>query len=203
MKKNIYILLLVLVILITGASVITFAGVEEHSSLSFQLSIKDAVQMALKHSEDIEIAEKQILSTEYEYKRIRGSAFPQLTASATWTRYLKAPVMKMDLTDMMTALNTQVGAAMLAGLTPVYQAMGIAVPDASALSSATSSGASSTSTIIETKLKKDNEVKLGAQLTQVLWSFGKVSNAIELAKKAISVEETSLKASKRETSYPN
>lgn len=50
-------------------------------------------------------------------------------------------------------------------------------------------------------VKQDWEIQTGATLTQVVWSFGKISTAIDIAGKALDVEESSSKARSNELTY--
>ncbi len=47
-------------------------------------------------------------------------------------------------------------------------------------------------------VKQDWEIQTGATLTQVVWAFGKVSTAIDIARKALDIEESSSKARSNE-----
>lgn len=55
--------------------------------------------------------------------------------------------------------------------------------------------------VITTELKKDYEMTAGVTATQVLWAFGKVTTAIELAKKAFSMSHLDVDVQKDEVLY--
>lgn len=121
------------------------------------LSRDQAIRMAIDASEEIRIRRATIEKTEYRSMEVRASTLPQLSAEATWNRYIDSPRITLD---------------MIPGSQPQ-----------------------------EFPLKKNWEFNTGLRLTQVIWAFGKIRNAIQAADKAVAIEKLSYAAARREVAY--
>jgi len=119
------------------------------------LTLPQAVERAVEHSEDVKIrAEKKDRLT-HTYKKVRAQAFPQVYGSFNWSRYVDKPVQIADF-----------------GLGPQ-----------------------------KLEMVRDYELKTSATATQVLWAFGKVKTAIDIAREAIDIEGMLHKATKNESVF--
>jgi len=117
--------------------------------------LKDAERLAVENSEEIDISKQELDKTFNTYKEVRSSIMPQVSANYTWNRYLKAPV-----------LNVNLGA----GLT-------------------------------EIPLRQDWEMNFGVTVSQVVFAFGKIINAIELAKENLSLRQETVEMARNEIRF--
>ncbi len=152
MKMNTSPLLRVLLIL----ALFTSLGLEEAIAQPAEkgagstpsLTVDDAVAKALKASEDVAIAESELRRAEAQIREARGRILPQISASATSTRYLETPVIQFG--------DSQI------------------------------------------PIKEDWELGMGVQVTQAVWAFGRITQAIDIAKLTRSLREDSIENARLE-----
>lgn len=119
------------------------------------LSLSEAAARAVQNNENVLLQKNALERLQGTYVKVRSGALPQLTGEVLWDRYLKAPVLSVDM-----------------GGGPQ-----------------------------EFPVKQDWEAQASATLTQVLWAFGKVSTAIDIAKRAIEAQTFATNAAVRETAF--
>ncbi|MGM0442324.1 MAG: TolC family protein [Elusimicrobiota bacterium] len=149
MKKVVKFLLIIFFV-ITGT-----AGAESNPR-QIQLTVDEAVGLAIDNSEEILKTRLNEKRQKRKYKETKASIFPQVKGSFNWSRYIESPVLDMDLGPMGSR---------------------------------------------EISLNEDWEMRFGLTASQVIFAFGKITNAIELAEKSMEMQKFTRKLSKNEISY--
>lgn len=139
--------------MLAGAFVITALWATSFQALAQEkkLSLKEAVALGLKRSEDVQQAVVEIERAEAQIREAWASVFPQISANVQSIRHTKSAVIQFD---------------------------GNAVP-----------------------VKQDWELLSSLQFNQVLYSFGRVSHALELARTSRELRATAKKAVQREIRF--
>lgn len=143
--------LVICIILLCMLTIIVYAG----NIKSEALTIKDAVTLAVKNSEEIKIGQQKLDKMNNTYKEVRASVFPQIGCEIGLDRYIETPVLKVNFDEE----------------------------------------------DIEMPLKQEWDSRASITISQVLWSFGKVFNAINIAKRVIGLERLSIEATENELGY--
>lgn len=84
------------------------AAAQEEETGPLRLTIEKAVELALAHNEAVQIADEGIEEARGVYTEYAADAFPQISAVASYTRYLDSPYTEMDWTSF-DPLMTQMG----------------------------------------------------------------------------------------------
>jgi outer membrane protein TolC len=108
-------ILLVLVLLGSGS-------VSAATSKTIKLSLKQAIEMALKHSDDLKISQENVEKMEYTIIETRALALPQISGDVTWTKYMKVPTMPSPIIG---TTGAQAGLVLGTEDVPVKQDYGI------------------------------------------------------------------------------
>ncbi|MFH1379592.1 MAG: TolC family protein [bacterium] len=116
------------------------------------LSISEAVELSIAHSEDIQISQENIKKMDNTYTQVRASILPNITGKVDWDHYIKSPVLSIDLGEGN----------------------------------------------MDIPLKQDWDVRAGATVSQLVWAFGKVNTAINIAREAIGIEKLAYQVTKNE-----
>jgi outer membrane protein len=87
MKRRGYILILVLFLCVVGATVVPHGYTQE----VLQVSIEEAIDLALRKSEDLQIAKNDIDKMRYVYKEARSAIYPHIEGEITWAHYPEYP----------------------------------------------------------------------------------------------------------------
>ncbi|MDO5443813.1 MAG: TolC family protein, partial [Bacteroidia bacterium] len=75
---------------------VAFAQDSDQEEPPTVLTLEQAVQIALSENMSVKVADKEIERTEYARKGAYASLFPQIDASASYSRTIKKQVMYMD-----------------------------------------------------------------------------------------------------------
>jgi outer membrane protein len=88
MKRRTYIGILVALLCFVGATVVPRNGYNQEV---LQVSIEEAIDLALRKSEDLQIAENDIEKMRYAYKEARSTIYPHIEGEITWAHYPEYP----------------------------------------------------------------------------------------------------------------
>ena len=127
-----------------------------------ELSLDEAIQMAIIASEDIQKKSHEAEQRQLQYDEVIASLYPQLNGQLKWSHYPVVPERKMEFP------------ALAPGMAPIS---------------------------IATPIKKDYELQASMTVAQIIWAFGKISGALELAEKALNMSQTEKEIIKNEISY--
>jgi outer membrane protein TolC len=137
-----------------------------------ELSLQDAIQMALSNNKELQQAQEEVHKYRNDYNNVKGNLFPQLTFNSGYqyshTRLPDSSIPPMfSLADIVEddSLSTDTDAT-IAGF--FDQAIGSFIPE---------------------KTQKENSVSLGLELTQVVFMGGKLINGISIAGKLYTLQE--------------
>jgi outer membrane protein TolC len=143
MKRGAHIIVLLSLLCFVGTTVAPKDGCSQEV---LQVSIEEAVALALRKSEDFQIAANELDKMQYRYKEARSAIYPHIEGQITWAH------------------------------NPEY-------PDVAAATT------------------KDYSLDTGVTVNQVLWAFGRVSSAIRLADKYITISRFNKDITKQEIVY--
>ncbi len=112
-------------IVLAVAALLAFGTLRAQEADTLKLTLDKALEIALSENPTIKVAGQEITKKQYAKKGVVAQLFPQLAASAGYTRTLKKQVMYMGgggggLTDMLSAP--------IGGLVDVYNRMGWELP---------------------------------------------------------------------------
>lgn len=142
-------------------------------SYAIDLSLKDAINLAIKNSEEIQIKQNETSKLEHQYYEAKGATYPQINSDIKWSHYFNSPKIETKFPMFIPQFDSQ-GRLIGGNMSEI---------DASR------------------KVKQDYELSAGISVTQVVWAFGKISHAIELAKNALEASLYAQKSSKKEVIF--
>jgi outer membrane protein len=88
MKRRIYVIVLVALFCFVGT---TAAPRNGYSQEVLQVSMEEAIDLALRKSEDFQIAANEIDKMRYAYKEARSAIYPHIEGEITWAHYPEYP----------------------------------------------------------------------------------------------------------------
>lgn len=147
--------LLVCVVFGLALRPVTAASEDPSPPPPLELSLAQAVDRAVRRSEEVRIHEESLRKAESRYKKVRAEAMPQVNGRFAWDRYIEPPVLIADF------------------------------------------GAGSQ----RLPVKQDHEMQAGISLSQAIYSFGKVTTALDLVRKSMSIERLSRAATANELAH--
>lgn len=86
----------VVALVLTTLQFISIADASE----SLRVSMKKAIDMAIKSSEQVRIKKNESEKMNYRYEEARSGIYPHINGEATWNNYKKIPVTKISLPGM-------------------------------------------------------------------------------------------------------
>ena len=90
MKRRIYVIVLVALLCFVGT---TAAPRNGRSQGVLQVSLEEAIDLALRKSEDFQIAANNIDKMQYAYKEARSAIYPHIEGEISWAHYPEYPPM--------------------------------------------------------------------------------------------------------------
>jgi outer membrane protein len=88
MKRKKYIVMLVTLLCCVGTTVVPPNGCSQEV---LHVSLEEAIDLALRKSEDLQIAENDIDKMRYAYKEVRSAIYPHIEGEITWAHYPEYP----------------------------------------------------------------------------------------------------------------
>jgi outer membrane protein TolC len=88
MKKRIYVIVLVALLCFAGTTVAPRNGFNQEV---LHVSVEEAIDLALRKSEDFQIAANNIDKMRYAYKEARSAIYPHIEGEITWAHYPEYP----------------------------------------------------------------------------------------------------------------
>jgi outer membrane protein len=88
MKRRIYVIVLVALFCFVGTTAVPRNG---YSQEVLQVSMEEAIDLALRKSEDFQIAANEIDKMRYAYKEARSAIYPHIEGEITWAHYPEYP----------------------------------------------------------------------------------------------------------------
>lgn len=88
MKRRIYVIVLVALLCFAGTTAVPRNGFNQEV---LQVSMKEAIDLALRKSEDFQIAANNIDKMRYAYKEARSAIYPHIEGEITWAHYPEYP----------------------------------------------------------------------------------------------------------------
>lgn len=131
-------------LLFVFSSAMVVQGVYGQEAL--QVNIEEAIELALRTSEDVQITENEIDKMQYRYNQAKSAIYPHITGEVTWSR------------------------------NAVYSPT-------------------------EPLLHKNYGLDTGVTVTQVLWAFGRISSALRLADKYLTISHLNKDIAQQEIIY--